>query len=325
MSDQTKAHQLLAAALEGAADVARTRLGRDVQLVASDEPQSSAILRFDLPFAAGGRLTWFITNDDATGLSDLLIGGSGDRSAVLTEMHLDALTVAFSDMLSRAVDTMSLGLSEPLVAGEIDLGMEGELPALEHANTRASMALQIDGFGRLAIVSQADADLSQWLDHYGLDGLPQVETAPATPEAAPADAADATAPAADAPPEPAGPAPATEQPAAAAAAPDNVVPLAGTQPAAGRTMADRQGDLEMLMNVPLPLTVELGSTQRTVRELVDFSIGSIIELGKLAGDPLDIKVNDRVIARGEVVVIDEEFGIRVTEIVSPEDRLRGIG
>ena len=83
-------------------------------------------------------------------------------------------------------------------------------------------------------------------------------------------------------------------------------------------------DLDMLMNVPLPLTVELGSTQRTIRELVDFSIGSIIELGKLAGDPLDIKVNDRVIARGEVVVIDEEFGIRVTEIISPEDRIRGL-
>ena len=71
--------------------------------------------------------------------------------------------------------------------------------------------------------------------------------------------------------------------------------------------------------------MELGHTQRTIRELVDFTVGSIIELGKLAGDPLDIKVNDRVIARGEVVVIDEEFGIRVTEIMAPEDRLRALG
>lgn len=102
MSQSTKVSELLAAALQGAADVARARLGRDVQVGEGDAPASSAILRFDLPFTAGGRLTWFISNEDATGLSDMLIGGSGDRTAVLTEMHLDALTVAFSDMLSRA-------------------------------------------------------------------------------------------------------------------------------------------------------------------------------------------------------------------------------
>ena len=77
--------------------------------------------------------------------------------------------------------------------------------------------------------------------------------------------------------------------------------------------------------MPLPITVELGNTQRTVRDLIEMGVGTIIELQKLAGDPLEIKVHDRVIARGEVVVIDEEFGIRVTEIVSPEQRLQGLG
>jgi flagellar motor switch protein FliN/FliY len=316
MSQPTKVSELLAAALTGAADVARTRLSRDVEIVAAEPPASSAILRFDLPLLAGGRLTWYISNEDATGLSDLLIGGAGDRGAVLTEMHLDALTVAFSDMLQRAVDGIGAGVSEPFAAGEIDLGMESELPEEEWAGTRVVLALDIVGFGPLVIVQQADADLTQWLDMYALADVARPAAAPVaeTPSEAPASA---------------GPAPALDQPAPTTAA-DNVVPLvapaaAPTAAAAPVEAAPRQGDLELLMNVPLPLTVELGSTQRTIRELVDFSIGSIIELGKLAGDPLDIKVNDRVIARGEVVVIDEEFGIRVTEIVSPEDRLRGLG
>ena len=78
----------------------------------------------------------------------------------------------------------------------------------------------------------------------------------------------------------------------------------------------------MLLNVPLQLTVELGRTEQTIGQLLELNVGSIIELAKLAGDPMDIMVNDQVLARGEVVVMDEEFGIRVTEILSPEDRLR---
>jgi flagellar motor switch protein FliN/FliY len=293
--------------------VARTRLGRDVEIIAAEPPASSAILRFDLPLLAGGRLTWFISNEDATGLSDLLIGGAGDRGAVLTEMHLDALTVAFNDMLQRSVDGIGAGVSEPFAAGEIDLGMESELPEEESAGTRVVLGLDIAGFGSLVIVQQADVDLTQWLDMYAFSNVSSPFATPVAAEAPPAAPASA------------GPAPALDQPAPTAAA-DNVVPLVSPAAAAQTIEAPpRQGDLELLMNVPLPLTVELGSTQRTIRELVDFSIGSIIELGKLAGDPLDIKVNDRVIARGEVVVIDEEFGIRVTEIVSPEDRLRGLG
>ncbi|MCW2927184.1 MAG: flagellar motor switch phosphatase FliY [Thermoleophilia bacterium] len=319
MSESTKVHDLLAAALQGAADVARTRLGRDVAVVTTQEPESGAILRFDIPFAAGGRLTWFVTNEDATGFSDMLIGGTGDRAAVLTEMHLDALTVAFSDMLQRTVDSISAGCREAVEAGELDLGMEGELPAQDHGSTRVTLALEITGFGQFPVVQQADADLTAFLDYVANDVAPAaVPAAAAAATMAPAGhpstpGLDAAAAALDAPPASAGPTP-------HAPALDNVVALPAHAPQPMRP----RGDLEMLMGVPLPLTVELGETQRTIREIVDLSIGSIIELGKLAGDPLDIKVNDRVIARGEVVVIDEEFGIRVTEIVSPEDRLRGV-
>lgn len=80
-------------------------------------------------------------------------------------------------------------------------------------------------------------------------------------------------------------------------------------------------NLNMLLDIPLQVTVELGRTKRSVKEILELSPGSIIELDKLAGEPVDILVNNRLIAKGEVVVIDENFGVRVTDIISQSDRL----
>ena len=77
----------------------------------------------------------------------------------------------------------------------------------------------------------------------------------------------------------------------------------------------------IIMDVPLDITVELGRTHRKISEILDFSPGTVIELDKLAGEPIDILVNGKFVAKGEVVVIDENFGIRVTDIVSVEKRL----
>ncbi|GLB59339.1 flagellar motor switch phosphatase FliY [Cytobacillus sp. NCCP-133] len=81
-------------------------------------------------------------------------------------------------------------------------------------------------------------------------------------------------------------------------------------------------NLDMLLDIPLQITVELGRTKRSVKEILELSSGSIIELDKLAGEPVDILVNNRLIAQGEVVVIDENFGVRVTEILSQSDRIK---
>ena|SRR5690625_2826182 len=80
-------------------------------------------------------------------------------------------------------------------------------------------------------------------------------------------------------------------------------------------------NLDMLLDVPLSVTVELGRTKQTVEDILELSQGAIIELDKLAGEPVDVLVNNKLIAKGEVVVIDENFGVRVTDIVSPKDRL----
>lgn len=81
-------------------------------------------------------------------------------------------------------------------------------------------------------------------------------------------------------------------------------------------------NLNMLFDIPLEVTVELGKTNRSVKEILELTTGSIIELDKLAGEPVDILVNKRLVATGEVVVIDENFGVRVTDIISQTDRLK---
>ncbi len=81
-------------------------------------------------------------------------------------------------------------------------------------------------------------------------------------------------------------------------------------------------NLDMLLDIPLQVTVELGRTKRSVKDILQLSAGSIVELDKLAGEPVDILVNSRLIAKGEVVVIEENFGVRVTDIISQSDRIK---
>ena len=85
-----------------------------------------------------------------------------------------------------------------------------------------------------------------------------------------------------------------------------------------------QGNIGLLMDVYMEMTVELGRTRKLIREILGMGEGTIIELDKLAGEPVDILVNHKLIAKGEVVVIDENFGVRVTEIVSPMERMSGM-
>ena len=74
-------------------------------------------------------------------------------------------------------------------------------------------------------------------------------------------------------------------------------------------------NIDLIMDVPLEVTVELGRTKKSIAEILDFAPGTIIELDKIAGEPIDVLVNGKFVAKGEVVVIEENFGIRVTEII----------
>lgn len=84
-------------------------------------------------------------------------------------------------------------------------------------------------------------------------------------------------------------------------------------------------DLDFILDIPLELSVELGKTKMLVNDLLQLGQGSIVELNKLAGEPLEILINHKLVARGEAVVINEKFGVRLTDIVSPIERVKSLG
>ena len=83
--------------------------------------------------------------------------------------------------------------------------------------------------------------------------------------------------------------------------------------------------IDFILDIPLEVTVELGRTAMLINDLLQLGQGSVIELNKLAGEPLEILVNRKLIARGEVVVVNEKFGVRLTDIVSPIERVKSLG
>jgi flagellar motor switch protein FliN/FliY len=82
--------------------------------------------------------------------------------------------------------------------------------------------------------------------------------------------------------------------------------------------------LDFILDIPLQLTVELGRTKLLVKDVLELNQGSVVELGKLAGEPLDVFVNSKLVARAEAVVINEKFGIRLVDIVSPNERVEKV-
>jgi flagellar motor switch protein FliN/FliY len=112
-------------------------------------------------------------------------------------------------------------------------------------------------------------------------------------------------------------------------------------PASGRMTADTAqfqeltaesakgggGEVQMdaILDVPVTISMEIGRTQISIRNLLQLNQGSVVELDRLAGEPMDVLVNGTLIAKGEVVVVNEKFGIRLTDIISPADRVRRLG
>lgn len=141
------------------------------------------------------------------------------------------------------------------------------------------------------------------------DGLkPQDDWAAAMAEQTAA--APPAAPAAPA----AAPAPAKAPAAAQSAAQSVFKPLAGSAGGTGT-------DIDLIMDVPVQLTVELGRTRLTIKNLLQLGQGSVVELDGLAGEPMDIFVNGYLIAQGEVVVVEDKYGIRLTDIITPSERI----
>jgi flagellar motor switch protein FliN/FliY len=92
-------------------------------------------------------------------------------------------------------------------------------------------------------------------------------------------------------------------------------------PAVPEINGPQDSNLDRILDIPLVLSAQLGSTRMLIKDLLQLGPGSIVELEKLAGEPLEVLVNERLVARGEVVVVNEKFGIRLTDVISPTDRV----
>lgn len=84
-------------------------------------------------------------------------------------------------------------------------------------------------------------------------------------------------------------------------------------------------DLDFILDIPLTLTVEVGRTKLLIQELLQLGQGSVIELNKLMGEPFEVMVNEKLVARGEIVVVNDRFGVRLTDIISPTERVQTLG
>lgn len=118
-----------------------------------------------------------------------------------------------------------------------------------------------------------------------------------------------------------------DQLAAEAATMDGQNPAGGDDSSSGNSGSEtgldptKDRNLQMILDIPLRVTVELGRTKMPVSELLNLGQGSVIELNKLAGEPMEVFVNDKLIARGEAVVVNEKFGVRLTDIISTKERV----
>jgi flagellar motor switch protein FliN/FliY len=93
----------------------------------------------------------------------------------------------------------------------------------------------------------------------------------------------------------------------------------------GNQETGRQVDLSLLLDVPLQVTVELGRTRMTIESLLKLTQGSVVELNQIVGEPLNIYVNNRLMARGEAVIMKEKFAMRIVDVISPERRIESLG
>ncbi|MFY9857169.1 MAG: flagellar motor switch phosphatase FliY, partial [Exiguobacterium chiriqhucha] len=238
------------------------------------------------------------------------------------EIRLSAVQEAMNQMMGAAATSLStvfskkIDISPPLVEVFDATKNQTIIDRLELWETMVLIEFN------LKVGTLIDSKIVQIAPvQFGKQLVNELMAATSPAPVAPAPAAAPVAPKQEAPK---APAPAAQQPVrpAAKSVPEVAVSQAEFMPLhAPATNDSIPANLGLLYDVPLNVTVELGRTKRSVREVLELSQGSIIELDKLAGEPVDIYVNQQRIARGEVVVIEENFGVRVTEIIQPHERI----
>ncbi|MCC2931456.1 flagellar motor switch phosphatase FliY [Bacillus mojavensis] len=271
-----------------------------------------------------------VEQSDAAIIADLMIGGDGKGAdPSLGEIHLSAVQEAMNQMMGSAATSMStvfskkIDISPPRVE-LLDVNEEkgtDRIPADE-------MLVKVSF--RLKVGELIDSNIMQLYPlTFAKDLISSLMTTTESPAEETTQDSDVTY---EQPQEPVTPEPRIEQQHVPAkrqgkpkkAAPVQVSPVEFSSFDPSESTQAPINNLDMLLDIPLSITVELGRTKRSVKEILELSAGSIIELDKLAGEPVDILVNQRIVAKGEVVVIEENFGVRVTDILSQAERINNL-
>lgn len=269
-------------------------------------------------------------------ITDLMMGGSGvETEGELSELHLSAICEAMNQMMGSSSTSLSAMLDKkidisPPTASLIDLStsMGGSDIAdfLEGDFVKVSFRMEIGDLIDSEIMQLYSFEFARDLYAHFMQYSGESEPAPApaapapAPTPAPAPAAPAPQPAMQQPmmQQPMMQQPMMQQPAAYQMAPVqdvNIAPVAFQPFTQVNSPLMQTENIDLLLDVPLEVTAELGRTSKSIKEILDFAPGTIIELNRLAGEPIDVLVNGKFVAKGEVVVIEEAFGIRVTEVV----------
>lgn len=281
-------------------------------------PTPHVALRVGYTEGIQGENVLVLTREDAAIISDLMLGGSGENvdPESLDEIRLSAVQEAMNQMMGAAATSLStvfskkIDISPPLVEVFDATMNQTIIDRLELWETMVLIEfnLKVGTLIDSTIVQIAPIQFGKQL----VDELMK-----ATGEAQPQAEAPKPQPQAQQPAQSVAP-----QPNKQKSMPEVAVSQAEFMPLQSPASQETApANLGLLYDVPLNVTVELGRTKKSVREVLELSQGSIIELDKLAGEPVDIYVNQQRIARGEVVVIEENFGVRVTEIIQPHERI----
>ncbi|MCH5264879.1 MAG: flagellar motor switch phosphatase FliY [Lachnospiraceae bacterium] len=304
------------------------------------EQQTTPCVFIYISYRAGldGRNILVLDEQDVKVITDLMMGGDGTSTDTeLNDLHLSAICEAMNQMMGSAATSMSSMIGEmvdisPPTATRVNMSDEfgDELQDLMGqtfvmvsfrmviGDLVDSQIMQLYPFEFARMIYQRFKESSTGEAEQSEAPAPQPAAAP---EPAPAPAPQAAAPQPQAPPPNAG---MQQQPMGAMQQPMYAMPPQdlNIQPAQFQSFAPMSNldgiapeNIDLIMDVPLEVTVELGRTSKSIKEILDFSPGTIIELEKLAGEPIDVLVNGKFVAKGEVVVIEESFGIRVTEII----------
>lgn len=310
----------------------------DWDTVAKEYDRPCVFIQLSYTVGLDGKNILVLKEQDVKIIADLMMGGDGtNTSGELGELHLSAISEAMNQMMGSSATSLSNMLNmmidiSPPEASLVDLNDNFDEEAvagfMSKTFVKVSFRMEIGDLVDSTIMQLYPIDFARKLYDTFISGTLEVAgSAEPTPEPAPE------------------PAPVSQEqmmqqaPAMDMGMPMQGMPMQGmpmqgmpmgygmpmqnvnVQPAQFQPFANNLGmlsqqeNIDLIMDVPLEVTVELGRTSKSIHDILEFAPGTILELNKIAGEPIDVLVNGKYVAKGEVVVIEESFGIRITEII----------